>query len=136
MKLGNTVANYNQGRSNFTSATAGINALAQTYNPNAIAQNTSAAQGAAYGSATANANAGAQQFGEIAGGIAALGQAGASAYTAYNGSPPSDNGGNPDWYTPHGAGGPGAQMPGFYGGATQPVGTSGPPIETYNGPGQ
>jgi hypothetical protein len=77
-----TNANYEQGNKNWQSATSGLQALGSEYNPNAVAGAATQASGQAMQSATNNANATAQQFGEIAGGIAALGQAGAKIATA------------------------------------------------------
>ena len=51
-QLAATEANYAQGRSNFGQATAGLNALSQEYNPNAIAGEATQANQSAFGQAS------------------------------------------------------------------------------------
>jgi hypothetical protein len=75
-------ANYAQGNKNWQAATSGLQALGSEYNPSQIAGEATTSTNQAFGSASNNANATAQQFGEIAGGVAALGQAGAKIATA------------------------------------------------------
>jgi hypothetical protein len=50
-QLGITKANYDQGRANFGNATAGLNALAEEYNPNQIASSANNANQSAFGEA-------------------------------------------------------------------------------------
>lgn len=64
-----TNANYGQGRQNWQEATAGLNALGQEYNPNALAGETTSTASAAYGEAQQDAMQGYQQFDDIASGI-------------------------------------------------------------------
>lgn len=71
-QTGITEANYEQGRQNWSNATAGLNALAQDYNPNAIAGEATQTASAAYGEAQQNAMQGFQQFTDIASGVSAL----------------------------------------------------------------
>jgi N-acetyl-beta-hexosaminidase len=71
-QLGITKANYDQGRANFGNATAGLNALAQEYNPNAIAGQTTDASKNAFGDATEIQQMQNQKESAIAGGIASL----------------------------------------------------------------
>ena len=71
-QLAITRANYAQGRQNWAQATAGLNALAGEYNPNAIAgQATTATQGA-FQDATKIQEMQNQKFADIAGGLTAL----------------------------------------------------------------
>jgi hypothetical protein len=71
-QLAITKANYDQGRANFGNATAGLNALAQEYNPNPIANSASSSNEAAFGEATKIQDMQNQKEGAIAGGIAGL----------------------------------------------------------------
>lgn len=50
-QLGITNANYNQGRANFGNATAGLDALAQAYNPTGIANSANQSNSSAFGEA-------------------------------------------------------------------------------------
>ena len=71
-QLGITQANYNQGRQNWQNATAGLNALAQEYNPNAIAGEATNANQGAFGEASNIQQQENQEQSAIAGGIAGL----------------------------------------------------------------
>lgn len=67
-----TRANYSQGRSNWSQATAGLNALAGEYNPEAIANSASSATQSAFGDATKVQEMKNQREMAIAGGITSL----------------------------------------------------------------
>ena len=71
-KLGIVKANYDTGRSQWQSATAGLNALANAYNPNAIAGEAGGTLNSAFGDATQIQNMKNQEQAEIAGGITSL----------------------------------------------------------------
>jgi hypothetical protein len=72
-QLGVTEANYAQGRQNWQQATGGLNALAQEYNPTAIAGATNTASQNAFGQASQIQQMKNQEESEIAGGIMSLG---------------------------------------------------------------
>ncbi len=74
-QLGATEANYAQGRQNWQQATAGLNALGQEYNPNAIAGEGNQANQSAFGQATKIQDMKNQEQASIAGGIAGLAMA-------------------------------------------------------------
>ena len=74
-QLGITRANYTQGRSNWGQATAGLNALAQEYNPNAIAGEATSAGSAAFGEQSQIQQMKNQKEMAIAGGVASLAMA-------------------------------------------------------------
>jgi hypothetical protein len=71
-QLGITRANYGQGRENWREATAGLNALGQEYNPNAVAGEATSAGGQAFGEATKVQEMKNQKEMAIAGGITSL----------------------------------------------------------------
>jgi hypothetical protein len=71
-QLGITKANYDTGRSNWQSATAGLNALASEYNPNATAGAATGANQTAFGEAKQVNQEQNQWQADIAGGITAL----------------------------------------------------------------
>ena len=71
-QIGITEANYNQGRTNYNNATSGLNALAQEYNPNAIAGETTSANQGAFGEETKIQDMKNQEVASIAGGITSL----------------------------------------------------------------
>lgn len=71
-ELGITRANYAQGRSNWSQATAGLNALAGEYNPNAIAGEATGANQSAFSEATKIQEMQNQKEQAIAGGITSL----------------------------------------------------------------
>jgi len=71
-QLGITRANYAQGRQNWQQATAGLNALAGEYNPNALASEASGANKSAFGEATQIQEMQNQMEAGIAGGITSL----------------------------------------------------------------
>ena len=72
-QLNITRANYAQGRQNWSQATAGLDALAQQYNPNAIAGEATTANQNAFGEATKIQDMKNQEQAAIAGGIASIG---------------------------------------------------------------
>ena len=67
-----TTANYAQGRSNWLTATAGLNALAQEYNPEGIASGAESGYNSAFGMADKINQEKNQKAAAIAGGIAGL----------------------------------------------------------------
>lgn len=73
-----TQANYATGRSNWAQATSGLNALAQDYNPNAIAGSAISANQGAFGEASQINQQQNQKWADIAGGITSLGMDAAS----------------------------------------------------------
>lgn len=75
-QLGITRANYAQGRSNWTQATAGLNALGQEYNPNAIAGEATGANQGAFNEQTKVQEMKNQRESAIAGGISSLAMTG------------------------------------------------------------
>lgn len=77
-QLGITRANYAQGRQNWSQATAGLNALAGEYDPNAIAGESNSANSSAFGEATKVQEMQNEKEQAIAGGITSLAMGAAS----------------------------------------------------------
>jgi hypothetical protein len=84
----NTIASAQTGANRFAGAVTGLNAVAAEQSPTGVAGNLLKAQSQTYNMDRANAQAGAQQFGEIAGGLAGLASSGAQLYQSYNNSQP------------------------------------------------
>jgi hypothetical protein len=72
----NTIASAQTGANRFAGAVTGLNAVASEQNPTGVASNLLRAQNQTYSMDRSNAQAGAQQFGEIAGGLAGLASVG------------------------------------------------------------
>lgn len=73
----NTIASAQVGANRFAGAVTGLNAVAGEENPAAVAGNLVKNQGQTFKMLQSNAQAGAQQFGEIAGGLAGVVSSGA-----------------------------------------------------------
>lgn len=71
-QIGITEANYNQGRTNYNNATAGLQALQADYAPNQIASETTNANQGAFGEQTKIQDMKNQEVASIAGGITGL----------------------------------------------------------------
>lgn len=102
----NTIASAQAGANRFASAVSGLNAVANEENPGAVAGNLLKSQNQTFQMEQQNAQAGAQQFGEIAGGLAGVVSAGAQIGKDFSQSgTPNDQGeswtqlspDNPNW---------------------------------------
>lgn len=80
----NTIASAQTGANRFAGAVTGLNAVAAEQNPTGVAGNLLKAQNQTYNMDRSNAQAGAQQFGEIAGGLAGLASSGAQLAQTFN----------------------------------------------------
>jgi len=87
----NTIASAQTGASRFAGAVTGLNAVAREYDPTATAGNLIKSEGNTFKFQQANAQASAQQFGEIAGGLTAIGSAAAQGIKDYNNSQPGQS---------------------------------------------
>ena len=70
-----TEANYAQGNANYNAAIGGLNSLSNELNPNQYASLANSSANNAFNEANENDQAASQEFGEIAGGISAIGSA-------------------------------------------------------------
>ena len=80
----NTIASAQTGANRFAGAVTGLNAVAAEQDPTGVASNLLKSQSQTYTMERANAQAGAQQFGEIAGGLAGLASSGAQLAQSFN----------------------------------------------------
>lgn len=80
----NTIASAQTGANRFAGAVTGLNAVAAEQNPTGVAGNLLKAQNQTYDMARTNAQTGAQQFGEIAGGLAGLTSSGTQLANNFN----------------------------------------------------
>jgi hypothetical protein len=84
----NTIASAQVGANRFAGAVTGLNAVAKEEDPSAVAGNLIKNQGQTFKMLQSNAQAGAQQFGEIAGGLAGVVSAGAQLGQSINNAIP------------------------------------------------